>query len=153
MITLNVLSFIIYGILGLLVIIIALLIRSEIRLRNLLKGKNAHTLEDTLQNIEHDLRHVEVFEKNITKRLDKAEGELERSIQGIGVVRFTPFKGTSGSNQSFAIAFLNKQSNGVVVSSIYSRENVSIFAKPIINNNSKYDLSAEEKEAIIQASS
>jgi len=39
----------------------------------------------------------------------------------------------------------------VVFSSLYSRERMSVFAKPIKNNKSEYELSAEEKEALEKA--
>ena len=46
---------------------------------------------------------------------------------------------------------LNEEGDGVVLSSLYSRERMSIFAKPIKNNKSEYELSAEEKEVLKKA--
>jgi hypothetical protein len=67
-------------------------------------------------------------------------------------VRFNPFKGTgSGGNQSFATTFLNEENNGVVISSLYSREHTSVFSKPIKNGVSEYELSDEEKESFAEA--
>ena len=43
---------------------------------------------------------------------------------------------------------LDEDGNGVVLSSLYSRERMSVFAKPIKNNKSEYELTAEEKEAL-----
>ena len=58
---------------------------------------------------------------------------LENNIQNIEVVRFNPFKDEGmGGDQSFAISFLDKKGNGVIMSSLYSREKVSVFAKPIL---------------------
>ncbi|NIT70429.1 DUF4446 family protein, partial [candidate division KSB1 bacterium] len=58
---------------------------------------------------------------------------------GVGTVRFNPFKGTGGG-QSFAAAFLSEHGNGVVISTLYSRERVSVFAKPIQSFASEYEL-------------
>ena len=44
-----------------------------------------------------------------------------------------------------------RQSNGVVISSIYGREETRTYAKPLENGKSKYELSSEEKEAITKA--
>jgi hypothetical protein len=78
--------------------------------------------------------------------------KLKKTISGLETVRFNPFKGTgSGGNQSFATAFLNREGNGVIVSSLYSRDHVSIFSKPIKNMTSEYELTTEEKSALQKA--
>ena len=46
---------------------------------------------------------------------------------------------------------LDEEGDGLVISSLYSRERMSIFAKPIKNNKSEYELSMEEKEALSKA--
>lgn len=98
------------------------------------------------------------------KRTKKAESEIEKlfkwnedlqkitdiSIQKVGVIRFNPFKDTGG-DQSFAIALLNKDNNGLVISSLYSREGTRIYTKPVEKGESSYHLSEEEKQAIQKA--
>ena len=86
------------------------------------------------------------MQKNITTLNEK----LRKSIRGLETVRFNPFA-DQGSNQSFAIGMLNEEGDGVVLSSLYSRERMSVFAKPIKNNKSEYELTAEEKEALKRA--
>jgi hypothetical protein len=63
------------------------------------------------------------------------------------MVRFNPFE-DAGSNQSFAIGLLNEQGDGVVVSSLYARERMSVFAKPIQQHNSSHELTTEEYSVI-----
>ena len=126
----------------------ALVAYQEIRLRRLLRGKNASTLEDTMLELMKEIETLKTARRDIESYLKIAERRLRRAISGIGMIRFNPFKGTSGSNQSFAAAFLNEEGNGVVVSSLYSRDRVSVFAKPIKELSSEYELTEEEKEAI-----
>ena len=58
----------------------------------------------------------------------------------------------SGGNQSFATGFLSEEKNGVIISSMYSRDHVSVFAKPIKNFISEQgELTAEEKDALNHA--
>lgn len=76
----------------------------------------------------------------------------QRSIQRIGIVRFNPFNDTGG-DQSFAIALLNGSGDGLVVSSLFSRNGNRIYAKSILQGHSKYPLTAEEAQAIVQANS
>jgi uncharacterized protein DUF4446 len=86
--------------------------------------------------------------------LNKLHHELEqltqRSIQKVGVVRFNPFADTGG-DQSFAIALLDADGNGLVVSSLHSRADTRIFAKQVQAGRSRHQLSDEEQDAIRKA--
>jgi hypothetical protein len=75
------------------------------------------------------------------------EGRSRRSLQHIGLVRFNPFEDT-GSDQSFAIALLDDQRDGVVLSSLHGRANTRLFAKPVTDGASPHNLSDEETQAI-----
>ena len=70
-----------------------------------------------------------------------------RSLQHIGLVRFNPFEDT-GSDQSFAIALLDDQRDGIVISSLHGRANTRVFAKPVASGGSPHNLSDEESQAI-----
>ena len=86
--------------------------------------------------------------------LNKLHHELEdithRTIQKVGVVRYNPFSDTGG-DQSFAIALLDSLGNGLVVSSLHSRTDTRVFAKPVQSGRSRYPLSDEEQDAIRKA--
>ena len=91
---------------------------------------------------------------DISRRLAEADtfhGLLERrtlsSLQHIGLVRFNPFDDT-GSDQSFAIALLDGERDGVVISSLHGRTNTRVFAKPVQAGASSHALSEEEERAI-----
>lgn len=73
-----------------------------------------------------------------------------KSIQKIGLKRFNPFNEV-GSNQSFVIALLDNKNDGLIISSLFLREGMRIYAKPLKNGKSKYSLSEEEKETIKEA--
>ena len=80
------------------------------------------------------------------------EKRLKKSVQSVSTVRFNPFKGTgSGSNQSFSTTFLNEERDGVIISSLYSREHISVYSKPVVKGASEYELSDEEKESLEKA--
>ncbi|HEV8654234.1 MAG TPA: DUF4446 family protein [Candidatus Limnocylindria bacterium] len=93
----------------------------------------------------------------LTERVDalnKLHHELEslsqRTIQKVGVIRYNPFADTGG-DQSFAIALLDSLGNGVVLSSLHSRTDTRVFAKPVQGGRSRYQLSDEEQDAIKKA--
>jgi hypothetical protein len=89
------------------------------------------------------------FEK-ISKELENLKRESKFNFQKIGIVRFNPFSEVGG-NQSFSIALLDGNDNGVVITSLYTREGNRVYGKPVKNGQSEYLLSAEEKEAIEKA--
>ena len=107
-------------------------------------------MEDVIKKMNIAIDDLYNLSTKMSGRLDVHDTKLGESIRGIGTVRFNPF-GELGSNQSFAIALLNEANNGVVISSLYTRERVSVFAKPIKNMQSEYELSDEEKEALAKA--
>ena len=53
-----------------------------------------------------------------------------RAFQRVGLVRFNPFEDTGG-NQSFALALLDAEGNGWVLSSLHARTGTRVYAKPI----------------------
>ncbi len=77
---------------------------------------------------------------------------LNLSVNRIGIVRFSAFSDT-GSDLSYAVALLNQNDDGVVFSSIFSRNDSRSYAKPIKNGASTYPLTDEEQAAIRQAKS
>jgi hypothetical protein len=123
---------------------------TEKRLKRFFLGKKAKDLEDTIITLEDEIAKLNKARNNIEKELVTVNDKLKKSIRGLETIRFNPFP-DQGSNQSFAIGMLNEEGSGLVISSLYSRERMSVFAKPIKNGKSEYELSAEEKEALIKA--
>lgn len=146
-------TFIIYGLLALLVLIVAIWMwRMEIRMKRLLIGKNAKSLEESFLEIREELKGLNTFTEDMQAYLTTVEKRLKKSIQGVDTIRFNPFKGTgSGGNQSFSTAFVNEKGDGVVLTSMYSRDRISMFAKPLKNFVSEFELSEEESESIEKA--
>ena len=75
------------------------------------------------------------------------DSDIASCIQKVGLVRYNAFKDV-GSDLSFAIALLDGNNNGVVFNGIYGSEYSNIYAKPIKNKESNYQLSQEEEYAI-----
>jgi len=123
---------------------------TERRLKRFFLGKKAKDLEETIVSLEKNIDSLRRAKEDTQKEIAAINTKLKKSIRGLETVRFNPFP-DQGSNQSFAIGMLNEEGDGVVFSSLYSRERMSVFAKPVKNNKSEYELSAEEKEALEKA--
>ena len=145
-------TILIYILIGIIVILTGLVIRLELKLKRLLAGKNGKSLESAILNISNGVTRLNDLHNEVRKQIEHIEGRVRKSIKKAEVIRFNPFAGTgSGGNQSFATALINEEGEGVVISSLYSRERVSVFAKPVKNYASEYELSGEEKKAIEKA--
>lgn len=107
--------------------------------------KNKDTdIEGFLNNILAKVENLNNREKEmetVTKELLKKNS---RSIRGVHAMRYNPFK-DQGGNQSFSVALVDEEENGVIFSSLYSRERNSFFLKPIINGASEHELTEEER--------
>jgi len=126
------------------------ILKTEKRLRRFFLGKKAKDLEDTILSLQENISSLEKSKEKIEKEITEINKKLKKSIRGLETIRFNPFP-DQGSNQSFAIGILDEEDNGVVLSSLYSRERMSIFAKPVKNGKSEYELTEEEKEALKKA--
>jgi hypothetical protein len=123
---------------------------TEKRLKRFFLGKKAKDLEDTLNNLEDEVTKLNIIKNEIKQEIIIINTKLKKSIRGLQILRFNPFE-DQGSNQSFAISMLDEEGDGVVFSSLYSRERMSVFAKPIKNGKSEYELSNEEKKVLEKA--
>jgi len=130
--------------------LIAVIIKLETRVSKLLKGKKAKSLEDTLLYITEEIKRISEEEKRVDIIIKDLDKRIKTSVTGVGTIRFNPFT-NSGGNQSFAIALLNENGDGVVVSTLHARERTSVFAKPIKKYKSDFELTKEESEALEKA--
>jgi hypothetical protein len=124
--------------------------RIKKKLKTFFNGKKASDLEGVLFEEIKRLKKAEKDIKGLFKSSKVLEEMASQSIQKTGVVRFNPFKETGG-DQSFAIALLDAHNNGLVVSSLFTRQGTRIYSKPIEAGQSKYPLSKEEMEALKKA--
>jgi hypothetical protein len=83
-------------------------------------------------------------------RIAGLEAFAETDLSRAGFVRYDAFAG-SGSGLSYALALLNRQGNGVVLTSLYSRDDARTFGKPVAAFKPTVNASEEELEAIERA--
>ncbi len=140
-------SILIYILLGVVLILLLWILLTEYRFRKFFAGTKARNLEDVMIKIGEQMKDLKETQVEINKHLITVDKRLNKSIRSVETIRFNPFL-DAGSNQSFAISFLNDEGNGVVMSSLYARDRMSIFAKPITGGKSEFELSTEEKEVL-----
>lgn len=122
------------------------------RISKLLRGKNTLTIEESIIELAKELDHLTDFKERAEEYHKLVEQRLRKSVQSIETKRFNPFKGTgAGGNQSFASAFINENGDGLILSSLYSSDRMSVFAKPVQGFASSFELTEEEEAALEDA--
>ena len=142
---------ILFGALFLLVAIaLFFIVRIEMRLKKLFRGSRASSLESLLADMAKAVDTQNDRADTNEEHLKILESRLEKQGHGVKLVRFNPFAEVGG-NQSFAVGIINREGDGVVFSSLYSRERMSVFAKPITNGASDIELTPEEQSVVTDA--
>jgi hypothetical protein len=120
------------------------------RIESITRGEQGRSLEAIL-----DAHLDKVFQ--VGRELDEMaaraavlEANGRRAFQRIGLVRFNPFEETGG-NQSFAVALLDANGDGFVLSSLHARAGTRVYAKALTGGQADGALSEEEAEALRRA--
>lgn len=111
------------------------------------KLSTGEKIEEILSEYLEDVRKLKLKDEEFDKELERLETNLKKCIQKVGLVRYNAYNDT-GSDLSFTFALMDSEDNGMVVNGLYSRDSSSIFAKPLVKGETKYNLSAEEIQAI-----
>jgi len=122
------------------------------RYRFLSRGNDDKNLEELLTVFSEKMRTMEKSLSRLEETLITNLVNEEKHIQKCGLVRFQAFQNTGG-DQSFAVALLDAKGTGIVISSLFGRDESRVYCKPVENGGSSYPLSKEEKEAIQKAAS
>ena len=133
-----------------LIIMLCKLKKLRRRVDSLTRGKDTESMEDIMLNFFERIESLEEEEKNTKDDIKAIKENLKITYQICGLVKNDAFREMSGA-LSYSLALLNKDNNGVLISSMYSREGCYSYAKEIVNGESKINLSEEEAEALKQA--
>ncbi len=121
----------------------------ERRISTFLSGREAESLEDIILRNQEEIKTYHDFESEMRQELAHLDERMLRKVDSVVLKRFNPFQATgTGGNHSFAAAFLDEKGTGTVISTLYTREKVSVYAKPIIDRTSTIDLTDEERSVI-----
>ncbi|MDR3560981.1 MAG: DUF4446 family protein [Negativicutes bacterium] len=120
------------------------------RYEKMMQGVQGDNLEQMLMGHIGEVKQAMNRVDSLAKDCERLDRVLRTCVQKVGIVRFNAFEDT-GSDLSFAIALLNAENNGVVISSLFGRNDSRTYGKPVVNGQSSYFLTAEEKQALQQA--
>ena len=139
------------GILCILSLILFWLVLDSRRKWNLVFGKKkSGGTEDVTKDMLLRLGKIETELAALAPHTEFFDKATRSSIQKIGFKRYNPFENTGG-DQSFSMALLDHENNGVIISSLYLREGVRVYGKKIESGKASQTLFDEEKEVLEEA--
>lgn len=144
--------FVISGLSLLNFILLILVIVLFVRLGKIFKGKKGKDLEEVISLLVTHKKEAEQFHDDVAKTFLAYDTRIKNGTQTPAIMRFDAFNGTGeGGKQSFATALVSEGGNGMVLSSLYMRDKMRIYAKPVENYTSTFELSEEEQEVLKRA--
>ena len=150
--------FYIIGGLGILVLIMYIVIiniylnvsHMQKRYKKMMNGTDGANIEHILMGHIDEVREAVQKSNQIEQENKRLDVMVKKSLHKVGVVRFSAFDGI-GSDLSYAVALLDDNNNGIILSSLFGREESRTYAKPIVNGTSSYTLTDEELQALAKA--
>jgi hypothetical protein len=107
-------------------------------------------LRGTLDSQQGHLKRLEGAIRSLGAMDKRQAEEIATTIRHVALLRYDAFEDVGG-RLSFSCALLDDQGTGVVLTSINGRHETRVYAKPIEQGRSGYNLSAEEVETIRRA--
>ena len=117
------------------------------RLSKFTTGNDAANLEQVIVKRFNEIRQVVKNEKNQNRDIKAINNKFLTTFCKIGLVKYDAFKEMSGK-LSFSLALLTENHDGIILTSMHSREGCYTYCKEVTNEESYYILSEEERLAL-----
>ncbi len=138
--------FIVFGVVSISLLIWNL--KLEKKWQRLFKETEEGSVDELLSLL---IKRTDILYKNTQNHdvlLADIEERLKQAIKRTDIVRFNAWGDTTGA-QSFAIALVDETGTGVIISTLYARDRMTVFAKKITAWESETELTEEEQTALL----
>ena len=146
------------GIVALILILFLILLIMQIRLMGkfkklyrtydrFMRGKDMESMEETVLAQFERIEALEKSNEEKDRQIESIFENLQHVYQKTGLVKYDAFREMSGK-LSYALALLDKENNGVMINSMYSREGCYSYVKAITEGKCSIEMSEEEQKAL-----
>jgi hypothetical protein len=115
-------------------------------------GQQAANLEDVILALKDQLKDSQGRQDILEQEIVQIKNNFTFAITRVGLIRFNPFQG-SGGNFSFSLALRDSHNSGIIITSMYGREQNRIYTKKVDNGKCEIQLTEEELQAVTLANS
>ena len=112
-----------------------------------MRGKDMESMEETVLAQFERIEALEISNEEKDRQIESIFENLQHVYQKTGLVKYDAFREMSGK-LSYALALLDKENNGVMINSMYSREGCYSYVKTIVGGKCSIEMSEEEQEAL-----
>lgn len=124
--------------------------RLERRYERLFSSEEEPSYAGALEGLTDRLSKTNTRTERLVVQMKEIDRTLVHCVRGVGLVRYSAFEDTGG-DQSFSLAIVDGEGNGVVVSALYGRDATRVYAKPVEGWTSSRALADEEEWALQKA--
>ena len=117
------------------------------RITRFTTGNDGANLEQVIIKRFNEIRQVVKNEKRQNNDIKEINDKFLTTFCKIGLVKYDAFKEMSGK-LSFSLALLTENHDGIIITSMHSREGCFTYCKEVTNEESYYILSEEERLAL-----
>ena len=146
------------GIVALILILFLVLLIMQIRLMGkfkklyrtydrFMRGKDMESMEETVLAQFERIEALEKSNEEKDRQIESIFENLQHVYQKTGLIKYDAFREMSGK-LSYAVALLDKEDNGILVNSMYSREGCYSYVKTISGGKCSIEMSEEEQKAL-----
>ena len=122
------------------------------RYKRMMEGSEGDSIEQMLAAHTRSVNDVADEQQKMERKFSSLEELVKSSITRVAVIHFDAFEKT-GQGLSWCVAMLDRNNNGIILSSICGQESERSYVKPIEDGRvaANYKLTREEEQALAQA--
>ncbi|MGD2143952.1 MAG: DUF4446 family protein [Anaerolineae bacterium] len=124
--------------------------RLEGQYESLFSSKDDPSLGAALERLAGRFSRISTRTERLLVQTEEVDSRVVRTVQGLGLVRYSAYEDTGG-DQSFSLALLDGQGDGVILSALYGRDATRVYAKRVETWMSSRSLTSEEEQALTKA--
>jgi hypothetical protein len=131
--------------------VVGLLLRSYRHNQRVIMGSRGTVdIAEHMAIVDDKLTNLRLAVEDLTLTARDHGVRVDGTLSHVGIVRFDAYQDLGG-RQSTAVAFITSQDDGVVITTVVSREFARMYVKLVKNGEGDIPLAPEEKEAVEQA--
>lgn len=104
-------------------------------------------MQNRIKELDSKLEVIENNYKLLSSDIERIFVKLSNTFQSYGIVRYDAFDNISGM-YSFSYVLLNANKNGIMVTSLMSRDFTRVYTKEVSNGSVNLEISPEERKAL-----
>lgn len=124
--------------------------RLQSRYESTFSGGDDASLGAAVERLATRFSKMNARTERLVVRMEQIDRALVHSVQGIGFVRYSAFEDTGG-DQSFSLALVDGEGDGMIISALYGRDATRVYAKPVEGWISSRPMTGEEERALAKA--